>query len=328
MPWHTTVCQLDLSHFPKFLRDFLLLPNDIFTIRSAESYQNFIETYGTHVIVGSSFGGSFTIQLVGSSKSYSSFDDFKESCQIELDSMTSVSQDRGSQVNAAIDTASGSAVKIATSSSNSQSSSQSDTLNVGGSAGGGVPLIQVRVSAEYSKSTSEESSSSNSASGSFENSENQKSSLRGATTEETKSDNDRAKKLDLDRQEKTAKARDNQKKSKTSRFIVNGGVELGFTQKFYTEEFPEEFDKWIYSVVQDPKSFNFVTRPLTDLLGLSAFDFFPECAMTCSMQTDRETASCQINYKNDNCADQANCAPQQIRVKCKEFDRITAQWIK
>ena len=86
---------------------FLLLPNDIFTIRSAEKYEKFIEAYGTHVIVGSSFGGSFIMQMISSSSSYNSFDDFRESSQMEMDSIKGLSVDKSLQLNAAINTISG-----------------------------------------------------------------------------------------------------------------------------------------------------------------------------------------------------------------------------
>ena len=110
-------------------------------------------------------------------------------------------------------------------------------------------------------------------------------------------------------------------KSKTTRFQVHGGIDLGFIQKQYTDEFPEYFDRWINSVVKDPKSFNFVTKPLTHLLRLSAFDFFPECAITCAIQTDPDTAICEVKYKNDG----GESSGEVMTMKCKEFDRISKE---
>ena len=60
--------------------------------------------------------------------------------------------------------------------------------------------------------------------------------------EQTKINNDKAK--------QASAARENMSKSKTTHFKVNGGVKLGFTQKFYTPEFSHYFGEWIDSVTQ------------------------------------------------------------------------------
>ena len=52
---------------PKFLQDFMTLPENLFSTNSAKVYQKFIKKYGTHVITASEFGGQFNIEMVSKS---------------------------------------------------------------------------------------------------------------------------------------------------------------------------------------------------------------------------------------------------------------------
>ena len=316
---------------PKFLRDFLLLPSDIFTIRSAEKYQKFIENYGTHMIVGSSFGGSFAIQLISSSASHGSFDEFKESSQMEIDSMRGTSMERASQVSAAIETKSGETSSRQDSQFSATTRDTSRNSQKSGNADIGVGfMFSASASASSQESSSTSSANENSSSSANSNSQNQMNKNTQSTDSGLSTQNQDSTSASDEKQKKSSRARESMSKSKTTRITVNGGLELGFTQKIYTEEFPEEFDKWIQSVSRDPKSFNFITRPIADLLQLSAFDFFPSCAMQCSFGaalSSSDDEACNVVYNDEVCTSD-NCgaaAPKEMRIKCKEFDRITGE---
>ena len=108
--------------------------------------------------------------------------------------------------------------------------------------------------------------------------------------------------------------RQSSSKSKSIKYKVEGGTDLEFTQKFYSDSFPVYFSKWLESVINDSKSFNFKAQPISDLLHLSAFDFFPQCANVCGFGA----AECDVKYQSNN-------GEKTVSMPCFEFDKISSR---
>ncbi len=79
---------------PEFLVDFLFLPDSYFYAEAPEKFQNFIQRYGTHVIVSAKFGGEFKIMHTMRKSKTTSIDKFAEKCNREILAMFS----RGAKV--------------------------------------------------------------------------------------------------------------------------------------------------------------------------------------------------------------------------------------
>lgn len=73
-------------------------------------------------------------------------------------------------------------------------------------------------------------------------------------------------------------------KQKSIKYQVEGGTNLEFTHHFYSEDFGDYFSSWVNSVVQDPKSVQIKAKPISDLLFLNAFEFFPQCSSIHSVE--------------------------------------------
>ena len=221
------------------------------------------------------------------------------------------------QTTSAQDTATGSASKKTkdVTSSQTQSISQTKSDSIEANAGFNTGGSSAQAGAQKSKSSG--SSSSESSSSAYSDSQEQttaeakqveKNSLNQATSKDgTQKYNN------VDQFERANDVRDVVSKSKNIRFKVDGGTDLEFTHRFYSDSFPEYFSKWLDTVILDPKSFNFKTVPIHDLLALDAFDFFPDCAVICGFKAD----SCQIPYPDSNGAETI------VEFPCQEFVKIT-----
>merc|ERR1712173_92290 len=89
---------------PSFLRDYITLPDEMFTVSSMKQLQNFIDEYGTHFVRSASFGGRFYIRVVSTSETFKESNSFNEAADIEISSMQGQSSKREEQISSAVDT--------------------------------------------------------------------------------------------------------------------------------------------------------------------------------------------------------------------------------
>ena len=115
---------------PHFLRDFITLPDEIFSIDGAKSFQSFIEKYGTHVITASEFGGQFEIQITSKSSVFDTFDEFDKSSRTEAESMEGNSDDKKVQLESSVDVATGSSTSTGETSASSEEEHNSESSSM------------------------------------------------------------------------------------------------------------------------------------------------------------------------------------------------------
>ena len=75
----------------------MLLPDELFTLKSMESIQNFIDAYGTHYVKAASFGGQFYIRVVSTSNKFETVDRFNEAADAEIQGMTGVAKNKNTK---------------------------------------------------------------------------------------------------------------------------------------------------------------------------------------------------------------------------------------
>ena len=307
-----------------------------------EKMQAFIDKYGTHYIRAASFGGRFYIRVVSTSESFKSFNDFSTAADIESNSMQGKSSSRKNQISSAVDSKHSTKTSTSTdrkTGTSSQSSEQNQEFksssmelfkaSVGASAGtGGLGGGMVNVGGSISMNMEMSSSSSESRFNSAENAFSSSSGVQTSSTaareqafrdasnlqnEITNEALNEAKQSNKNSQ-KAMDTRDQMSKSKSIYYHIDGGTDTRFTSYYYTEEYPKYFAKWIHSVSQDPKPYDLRVKLITDLLKISAYDFFPDCTLQCQYNAD---ANCLIggNFPNGT--------ESQELFSCHELGRIT-----
>jgi len=75
----------------------------------------------------------------------------------------------------------------------------------------------------------------------------------------------------------------------------------------------------VKSVSQDPKPFDLKVSEITDLLKISAYDFFPDCALACGVVS---TGSCLIT------GTLRNATELNEEISCDDLQRVTSNLAK
>lgn len=276
------------------------------------------------MITASEFGGQFNIQMFSSSRSFSSFEEFDTTSKTEVESMRGTSTSRGEQMAASQDAQTGSDSyrdqKLASESSKSSSETTEDGWNAGagGSQTGGGVGGMVKGGQDFTTSKDDESGDLSEKTESEKRAEQARTEKAQQIYAEKSKNSGKAKFKNNEVFEKSSEFQQSMSKQKNVKFHVEGGTDLEFTHWFYSESFPKYFSRWIDSVILDPKSFNFKTKPIYTLLKMNAFDFFPQCATQCGFGLDH----CEIKYPPAECSD-FPCETRKVSISCQELNKIS-----
>lgn len=301
---------------PKFLRDYMSLPDELYSIKSASAYQRFIDNYGTHFVSASEFGGKFEIQVVSKSTVFDSFKDFDSSAKTEAESMEGTSTNKKTQQQAAQDTTTGSRSGQENENYKTNIKGEGKTENKGVTAdvtvsgGTGSAGVGGNYGTDSGDDSSEETMSGD---GSLDSTEDENENSSSEYKETGSGENNSE--IDVQTGATYKKARDfreSQNKQKSVKYKVEGGTDLEFTHRFYTREFPYYFTRWLDSVILDPKSFDYKVKPISDLLMLDAFDFFPQCTNICSFGA----VNCEIKYDENK---------PGLSMPCDAFEKLSSK---